>query len=191
MNRVGAPLGLAWRCVVPQNTRLENQTLFCYHIKMEEKLPDLTIDEQRFALMIAEGKRYADAYRECFPESAARLTEEELRMRSSALRGTKKIKEWLQALYQAGAQKQLDSLEEYISMLKYYIGEAEKKGNFGAVSSLMNTLGRSMALLTDKVNVVHTDSRTLAEQVEELKRNPQFAEVAKVYEEKLGIKTVH
>lgn len=141
-------------------------------------LPELTEQEVKFCMLMVQGKgSQADIYKEAF--SAHHWSDNAASVQASRLKNKPEIKSWIAAMQIEAVKQGGIKHAEYNIKLMELAEEARQKGQWGAVTGLMTTLGKSMGFFSERVTI-KDERQELADQVKRLdKISPEVSGLIK------------
>lgn len=162
---------------MPRHKKIEDRGIPININADDYELPDLSEQQMKFVVLVSQGKSLTQSYREAYDKED--WSDQALSSAASKLRRTENIKKWIAALQIEAMRQGSIKHTEYNVKLMELIEEARDKDQWGAVTGMMTTLGKSMGFLTDKV-VVKDERTELKEQLERMdKLAPEISDMFK------------
>lgn len=164
---------------MPRHAKPQNNGIPIKINPEEYDLPEIRPEEMKFCILIAQG---GASQRELFKEAfnAHHWTDTAASTEASRLKSKPHIKKWIATLQIEAMKKGAITHAAYNIKLAELIEEARQQKQWGAVTGLMTTMGKSMGFLTDKVSVKNETAAELIESVKKLEGlNPAIAGIVK------------
>ena len=119
-------------------------------IEKDLELPAISDQEYRFVLAILQYGVLVKAFREIFPERAAKMTPASVYAGASELAAKPSIQAWVQAGRMAHLQNADYTLERHVKELDELAQAARRAGNYGAAAQCRIHIGKASGLYVDK-----------------------------------------
>lgn len=128
-----------------------------------DKLPELTVPEQKLIEALADGCSNTEAYRRSYGQNDN--SDASLHVLACRKVAEEKIQAHLHALQQVGLTKAKLSREQWIEMMLSAAMRAETSGNHGAAATYRTAVGKSLGYQVEKTEDVtqHDPLQTLSE----------------------------